>query len=195
MTDNDIHIAITATAQIAYREAGHADLPVALFVHGVIVNSHLWRHQLAELSNVRRCIAVDLMGHGATEVADDADVSCEAQAEMPATFLDALGIDRVDLVANDSGTGIAQIFAVRHPHRVRSMVLTNGDVHHNWPPADFARFVEMVRDGGLRTTLEAMLTEPDNYQGPDGFGGDYADPSTVSDDTVKALHSNASHEP
>jgi pimeloyl-ACP methyl ester carboxylesterase len=52
----------TPFGRIAYRERGEG--PVALFVHGVIVNSYLWRHPLAELSALRRCIAVDLMAHG-----------------------------------------------------------------------------------------------------------------------------------
>jgi pimeloyl-ACP methyl ester carboxylesterase len=37
--------------------------------------------------------------------------------------LDALGIERVDLVSNDSGGAIAQIFAAHHPHRLTSLVL------------------------------------------------------------------------
>ena len=45
----------TASGRIAYTEAGSG--PVALFVHGVLLNGHLWRHQLADLSDVRRCIA------------------------------------------------------------------------------------------------------------------------------------------
>lgn len=35
-------------------------------------------------------------------------------------FLDALGIDKTDIVANDSGTGVAQVFAAKHPDRVRT---------------------------------------------------------------------------
>src|SRR5439155_27135032 len=50
----------------------------------MIVNHHLLRHQLAELSNRRRCIAVDLVGYGHTETADDQDVSFEVQARRPA---------------------------------------------------------------------------------------------------------------
>src|SRR5687768_13553972 len=108
----------TPSGRIAYIEQG--DGPVALFVHGVLLNSHLWRHQLAELSDIRRCIAVDLLTHGDTEIAEDQDVSVTANAVMLAQFLDALGIAQVDLVGNDSGGGIAQIFAASHPQRVRT---------------------------------------------------------------------------
>src|SRR4051794_29935598 len=49
----------TASGRISYRECGAG--PVALFVHGVLLNGHLWRHQLAGLSDIRRCLAPDLL--------------------------------------------------------------------------------------------------------------------------------------
>src|SRR4051795_3790331 len=89
----------TASGRIAYAEAGSG--PVALFVHGVLLNGHLWRHQLAALSDLRRCIAPDLLAHGDTEIGASQDVSVTANAKMLGEFLDALHIDRVDLVGND----------------------------------------------------------------------------------------------
>src|SRR5579871_6667757 len=86
---------VTPSGSIAYVEAGSG--PVALFVHGVLLNGHLWRHQLAELSDIRRCIAVDLLAHGDTEIAAGQDVSVTANAKMLGEFLDALGIGEVDL--------------------------------------------------------------------------------------------------
>ena len=56
----------TASGRISYAEQGTG--PVALFVHGVLLNGHLWRHQLAHLSDIRRCIALDLLAHGGTEI-------------------------------------------------------------------------------------------------------------------------------
>src|SRR6266567_8563660 len=113
---------VTPSGRISYAEAGTG--PVALFVHGVLLNGHLWRHQLSELSDIRRCIAVDLLAHGDTEIAPGQDVSVTANAQMLREFLDALKVDQVDLVGNDSGGGIAQIFAAFHPQRVRSLTLT-----------------------------------------------------------------------
>ena len=59
-------------------------------------------------------------------------------------------IDQVDLVGNDSGGGIAQIFAALHPSRVRSLTLTDCDVHDNWPPEAFKPFLAMAAAGGLQ---------------------------------------------
>src|SRR5262249_21962415 len=66
----------TPSGLIGYTEQGTG--PVALFVHGVLLNGYLWRNQLADLSDIRRCIAVDLLAHGDTEIAADQDVSVTA---------------------------------------------------------------------------------------------------------------------
>src|SRR5215475_8236657 len=121
------HAVQTKSGRISYLEQGQG--PVALFVHGVLLNGHLWRHQLADLADVRRCIAVDLLAHGETEIAPDQDVSVTANARMLVQFLDALKIDKVDLVGNDSGGGIAQIFAALNPGRIRTRTLTDCDAH------------------------------------------------------------------
>src|ERR1700734_3534907 len=122
------HSVETPSGRVGYAEAGSG--PVALFVHGVVLNKHLWRHQLADLSDIRRCLAVDLLAHGDTEITRDQDVSVTANARMLAEFLDALKVDRVDIVGNDSGGGIAQIFAALYPQRVRSLTLTDCDTHN-----------------------------------------------------------------
>lgn len=173
----------TASGNIGYVEQGSG--PVALFVHGVLLNSYLWRHQLAEFGDLRRCIAVDLLAHGNTEVAADRDVSVTANAHMLAQFLDALNIDQVDLVGNDSGGGICQIFAALYPKRVRSLVLTDCDAHDNWPPEAFKPFVAMVAGGGLPGTLNAMLTDKSIYRSPQALGLAYERPEAVSDDTIE----------
>src|SRR5580658_5106170 len=106
----------TSSGRISYIEAGSG--PVALFVHGVLLNKHFWRRQLEELGDIRRCIAVDLLAHGDTEIDPGQDVSVTATARMLAEVLDALRIDQVDVVGNDSGGGIAQIFAALNSARV-----------------------------------------------------------------------------
>jgi pimeloyl-ACP methyl ester carboxylesterase len=173
----------TASGRISYLEQGNG--PVALFVHGVLLNSHLWRHQLAHLSDIRRCIAIDLLAHGDTEIAPDQDVSVTANARMIAEFLEALGIDEVDLVGNDSGGGIAQIFAASHPARVRSLVLTDCDAHDNWPPEAFKPFLDIAAAGGLSGTLEAMLADKNVYRSPQALGPAYEHPDRLADADIE----------
>src|SRR6516164_6253029 len=158
------HSVETPSGRISYASAGFG--PVALFVHGVVLNKHLWRHQLAGVSDIRRCIAVDLLAHGDTEITPDQDVSVTANAKMLKEFLDALKIDQIDLVGNDSGGGIAQIFAAMYPERVRTLTLTDCDAHDNWPPEAFRPFLAMAAGGGLPQTLNAMLVNKDIYRSP-----------------------------
>ncbi|MGH9477408.1 MAG: alpha/beta fold hydrolase [Terriglobales bacterium] len=174
----------TPSGKIGYAEQGTG--PIALFVHGVLLNGHLWRYQLANLSDLRRCIAVDLLAHGDTEVSPDQDVSVTSNAQMLKELLDSLRIEQVDLVGNDSGGGIAQIFSALYPERVRSLTLTDCDTHDNWPPEAFKPFLDMAAGGGLRKTLEAILADKNIYRSPHALGPAYEHPEHVSDDTIEA---------
>jgi pimeloyl-ACP methyl ester carboxylesterase len=173
----------TPSGRIGYVEVGSG--PVALFVHGVLLNKHMWRYQLAALSDFRRCIAVDLLAHGNTEIAAAQDVSVTANAKMLKEVLDALRIDQVDLVGNDSGGGICQIFAALNPDRVRTLTLTNCDTQDNWPPEAFKPFVEMVAAGGLSKTLNAMLGDKSIYRSPSALGPAYEHPEAVRDEDIE----------
>jgi pimeloyl-ACP methyl ester carboxylesterase len=75
-------------------------------------------------------------------------------------------IEQVDLVGNDSGGGIAQIFAANYPERVRTLTLTNCDAHDNWPPEAFKPFLEMAAgsESALRGALEGMLADKNVYR-------------------------------
>jgi pimeloyl-ACP methyl ester carboxylesterase len=173
----------TPSGRIRYSEAGVG--PVSLFVLGVLLNRHLWRRQLTGLSDIRRCIAVDLLAHGDTEIAPDQDVSVTANAVMLRDVLDTLRIEQVDLVGNDSGGGIAQIFAALNPERVRTLTLTNCDAHDNWPPDAFKPFLAMAAAGGLRDTLNAMLSDKSIYRSPGALGPAYERPEDVTNDDIE----------
>src|ERR1700723_3394635 len=173
----------TPSGRISYSDQGSG--PVALFVHGVLLNGYLWRHQQTGLSHLRRMIAVDLLAHGDTEIAPDQNVSVTANAKMLDEFLDLLNIDKVDLVGNDSGGGISQIFAALYPERVRSLTLTNCDTHDNWPPEAFKPFVQMVASGGLSKTLDAMLSDKSIYRSPGALGPAYEHPETATDEDIE----------
>jgi pimeloyl-ACP methyl ester carboxylesterase len=173
----------TPSGRIAYTEAGAG--PVALFVHGVLLNGYLWRHQLVGLSDLRRCIALDLRAHGDTEIDPEQDVSATANAKMLREFLDVLRIEQVDLVGNDSGGGIAQIFGALNPARVRSLTLTDCDAHDNWPPEAFKPFLAIAASGGLRGVLDAMLADKSVYRSAEALGPAYEHPERVTDETIE----------
>jgi pimeloyl-ACP methyl ester carboxylesterase len=131
------------------------------------------------------------MGLGYTEIAPRQDVSFTAQATMLAEVLDALHIDRVDLVGNDSGGAIAQIFAAHHPQRLNSLVLTNCDVHDGWPPPLVLPLMERARAGTLEPIFRPMLERPDLMRERYARGESvpllrsYADPSVLTDEVIR----------
>jgi pimeloyl-ACP methyl ester carboxylesterase len=177
------------SGRIAYFEMG--DGPVALFVHGVPLNGYHWRHVIDRVQHRRRCIAIDLMGLGYTEIGPTQDVSFTAQARMIGEVLDALGLARVDLVGNDSGGAIAQIFAASHPHRLTSLILTNCDVHDGWPPPQVLPIMERARNGTLAAAFAPLVDCPDlvrqrHLKGePMPLFRSYADPSVLTDEIIR----------
>jgi len=176
------------SGRIAYVEQGTG--PVALFVHGVPLNGYHWRHVIEKVRHRRRCIAIDLMGLGYSEIAPAKDVSFAAQARMIAEVIDALHIDQIDLVGNDSGGAVAQIFAANCPERLRSLVLTNCDVHDGWPPPQVLPLMERARNGTLAVVFQPLLDHPDLARARFARGESvpmfrsFSDPSVLTDETI-----------
>jgi pimeloyl-ACP methyl ester carboxylesterase len=149
------HTAATRFGEISYLDLGAG--PTALFVHGIATNAYLWRHVMDALSGQRRCIAIDLPLHGQSPVTAEQDLSLAALAASLEDFCDVLGLTAVDLVANDTGGAIAQIFAARHPRRLATLTLTNCDTVDNLPPEAFKPMVELAAAGNLAPSAVAMF--------------------------------------
>jgi pimeloyl-ACP methyl ester carboxylesterase len=174
----------TERGEIAYVEVGRG--PVALFVHGVFLNGYLWRNVLDTLSTDRRCIAVDLPVHGQTRVPADADLSLPALAEVLEAFCEALDISEVDLVANDTGGAVAQVFAARHPQRLRTLTLTNCDTHDNLPPPNFQGVLDLAAQGQLAPIATQMVNDLEMVRSEMGLGSGYEHPEKLSAETMRA---------
>jgi pimeloyl-ACP methyl ester carboxylesterase len=172
----------TPSGEIAYSEQGQG--PVALFLHGVPLNGLHWRHVIAHLADARRCVALDLMGLGYTSIAAGRDLSFTAQAAMVREFIDAMGFDQVDLVANDSGGAVAQIFAAHHPGRLRTLTLTNCDVHDNWPPVAIAPAIEAARAGTLIDRYLALIDDAAARHAR--FTNAWVEPTVLTDEVYRA---------
>ena len=170
----------TRRGDVAYLESGVG--PAAVFIHGVFLNADLWRHQIDALADIRRCLAVDLLAHGGSSFPTTDTVTMDLQAEMIVAVLDALGLDSVDLVGNDSGGAIAQLVAVRVPGRIRSLTLTNCDTHDNWPPLAFAPIRDLALAGALAEALGAIAHDPATARAALASG--FESPDVLSDKTI-----------
>jgi pimeloyl-ACP methyl ester carboxylesterase len=163
--------------KIAFVERGRG--PVALFLHGYPLNGYQWRAPMAALAGGRRCLAPDLMGLGYTDVAAEADLSPTAQTAMVIALLDHLEIAEADIIANDNATGIAQLMAAHHPQRVRTLLLTNGDVDANSPPEKLLPFLEKARRGEAVLWFDKHVADNAFARSREGIGNAYHDPQRV----------------
>ena len=135
-------VAELAAGTIEYRERGSG--PPVVFVHGVGVNADLWRRVVPALADEYRCIAPDLpFGSHSHPLRADADMSLPGLARIVAELLDALDLDDVAIVANDTGGAVAQWLAGHHPQRIGRLVLTSCDAFEKFPPAP-QRYLEVV---------------------------------------------------
>ena len=157
-------------SNVAYVERGRG--VAALFVHGYPLNGFQWRGALERLQAHRRCIAPDVMGLGHTETPEGQPISPATQAEMLAMLLDSLQVDSVDLVANDSGGLVSQVFVAKYPHRVRTLLLTNCDVDQNSPPPLFLPLIDLAKKGTLVDRfIVSQLNDKQLARSAKGLGG------------------------
>jgi pimeloyl-ACP methyl ester carboxylesterase len=127
---------------IEYRVSGTG--PPVVFVHGVGVNGDLWRHVAPPLAAHHRCIVPDLpFGAHSIPLQEDADLSLPGMARIVADFVEALGLDDVAVVANDTGGAVSQWLVGHHPERIGRLVLTSCDAFEKFPPTP-QRYLEVA---------------------------------------------------
>jgi haloalkane dehalogenase len=131
------------------------------------------------------------MGLGYTQITDGQSVSPDAQVAMIVALLDTLAIDRVDVVANDSGGAVAQLLAAGHGECIRTLLLTNCDTEIESPPAALLPVIEMSKAGTfVDRWLGRCLADKALARSADGIGGMcYADPAHPTDEAIECYFS------
>lgn len=134
--DATVHEASVPQGTIRYRELGTGE-PI-VFVHGFLNNGLLWRKVAPELARDFRVIVPDWpLGSHELPVHEGTDLTLPGLARIVAGFLDALELENVTLVGNDTGGAVCQVVAVEHPKRLGRLVLTPCDAYDNFLPALF----------------------------------------------------------
>jgi pimeloyl-ACP methyl ester carboxylesterase len=174
----------TRSGPASYVDTGGPGRAV-LFIHGVGTSSYLWRHAIAELDGERRCMAVDLPLHGHTPAAAGQDFSLPGLARFVGDFCDALGLTDLDLVANDTGGAVTQVFAASHADRLHTLTLTNCEAHDNVPPRALWPAVLLARLGLLAPLSRRLLLDIPRSR-KRFLGGGYQDATRLPDDFVRA---------
>jgi pimeloyl-ACP methyl ester carboxylesterase len=175
---------------VFYREAGPADAPVLLLLHGFPTSSFQFRELMPRLAGPYRVIAPDLPGFGFTEVPEQRRYrySFDALAHTMLAFTDALGLERYALYVFDYGAPTGFRLAVARPERVTAIISQNGNAYEEglgdaWAPIrrywtePSAENREALRQAltpeGIRREYSLGISNPDVIA-PDGWTLDAA---------------------
>ncbi|GGS10522.1 hydrolase [Streptomyces aureoverticillatus] len=170
--------------EIFYREAGPADAPALLLLHGFPTSSHMFRDLIPRLAERHHVIAPDHVGFGrsAAPAAADFPYTFAELAAVTAEFTESIGLDRFALYVQDYGAPIGLRLALAHPDRVTAIVTQNGNAYEEglgkeaWAPV-FA----YIADPSEETAAPVHA-----IRSPEGIKWQYThgvpDPSLVSPD-------------
>jgi pimeloyl-ACP methyl ester carboxylesterase len=154
---------------VRYRDTGTGE-PI-LFVHGFLTDGTLWRKVVPLLENDFRCVVPDWpLGSHRTPMESSADLSPPGLSRMIADFGQALELDDVTLVGNDTGGAICQLVAAHHPERLGRLVLTNCDAYENFLPPMFRPLQIAARIPGAVWAIGQALRLRAIRHAPNAFG-------------------------
>jgi pimeloyl-ACP methyl ester carboxylesterase len=114
-----------------YREAGAADAPAVVLLHGFPSSSHMFRHLIPALAQRYRVIAPDYPGFGHSDTPDRTQFryTFEHYAELVDALLTRLDVERYALYVMDYGAPVGYRLALRHPERITALVVQNGNAY------------------------------------------------------------------
>ncbi|MDL5353153.1 alpha/beta hydrolase [Microbacterium sp. zg-YB36] len=169
---------------VFYREAGAADAPVLLLLHGYPTSSHMFRHLIPALADRYHVIAPDHIGFGRSSApsVDEFPYTFDALADVTTRFLEQVGVTRYTVYVQDYGAPIAWRLALRHPTAVEGVISQNGNAYEEgfvddfWAPIwAYGADPSPENESALRPALEREAVE---WQYTHGV----PDPTTVDPD-------------
>ncbi|AZH82007.1 alpha/beta hydrolase [Plantibacter sp. PA-3-X8] len=153
---------------VFYREAGPADAPVLLLLHGYPSSSHMFRHLIPALAGQYRVIAPDHIGFGrsSTPSVDEFEYTFAALAGVTGRFLSTIGVTQYTIYVQDYGAPVGWRLALNDPTAVVGVISQNGNAYEEgfvpsfWDPiwADAAERTTETRDA-LRPALGREAVE------------------------------------
>jgi pimeloyl-ACP methyl ester carboxylesterase len=127
--------------EIFYREAGPADGPVVLLLHGFPTSSHMYRNLIPALAARYHVIAPDYPGFGQSSAPDHKKFAYTFAhyAELMDGLLDQLNMKRYAMYVMDYGAPVGYRLALKHPERVSALIIQNGNAYEEglkkfWDP-------------------------------------------------------------
>ena len=117
--------------KIFYREAGPANAPAVLLLHGFPTSSHMFRNLIPELADRYHVIAPDYPGYGQSDMPDRATSPTPSIAleSLSMALLDQLGVKRYAMYVMDYGAPVGWRLALKHPERITALIVQNGNAY------------------------------------------------------------------
>jgi len=145
----------TDGVRLHYRESGRRSGPPVLMIQGLGADKHLWDLQRLALAPWYRTIALDNRGAGRSDKPHGA-YSLEQMADDSIAVLDHAGAADAHIVGASMGGAIAQLIALHHPERVRSLTLAcTACQHHAWRRELLAEWAEIAQTRGMAAMTAA----------------------------------------
>jgi 3-oxoadipate enol-lactonase len=150
------HVTASDGVRIHYGVTGRPGGPPVVLIQGLGADKHLWDLQRLALAPRYRTIALDNRGAGRSDK-PDGGYTLAQMADDTVAVLDHAGVDDAHVVGASMGGVVAQLVALRHRHRVRSLTLACTSCrHHEWRTALLSEWAELaVTDGMAAMTREA----------------------------------------
>lgn len=127
--------------KLFYREAGLADAPALLLLHGFPTSSHMFRDLIPALADRYRVVAPDYPGFGYSDFPDRQQFpyGFATYAEIIDKFTQAIGLSRYALYVQDYGAPVGLRLALRAPERITGLIVQNGNAYEEglsdaWAP-------------------------------------------------------------
>ena len=170
--------------EIFYREAGLDKAPTILLLHGFPTSSHMFRNLIPALSDKFHLVAPDYPGFGNSSMpkVDEFDYTFDHFAEVIDSFIEKLGLKTYSLYVMDYGAPVGYRIAAKHPERVESLIVQNGNAYEEglmefWDPIK-AYWKEKSKENADVLKNNLLTIEATKWQYTNGV----RDPETIAPD-------------
>jgi pimeloyl-ACP methyl ester carboxylesterase len=106
----------------------------AVFLHSFPTSTYLWRKVIPGLAYGNTTYVLDLMGFGYSEKPQDVSYSSDTYVSQLAQFIETLHLENVALIGHGMGGTIAALYTIRHPEKVRKLIVVDAPLYQTSPP-------------------------------------------------------------
>ena len=152
-----------AGLDIFYREAGPMDAPTVLLLHGFPTSSHMFRNLIPALADKYHVIAPDYPGYGNSSApsVEEFEYTFDNLANIVEKFTEKVGLKKYSIYLMDYGAPVGFRLAVKHPERVETLIVQNGNAYDEGIDNDFWKPIKVYwksRTNEQGDKLRSLLT-------------------------------------